>query len=77
MPIELFDLDQDPYEMHNLAGERTHAELVKKLTSRLLSELSETGDPRLINDGEFYETPPMAGPLKEESPGGKNQKRKP
>ncbi|MGB0654451.1 MAG: sulfatase family protein [Pirellulales bacterium] len=77
MPIELFDLDQDPYEMHNLAGERTHAELVKKLTSRLLSELSETGDPRLINDGEFYETPPMAGPLKEESPGWKNQKRKP
>ena len=77
MPIELFDLNQDPYEMHNLAGERAHAELVKKLTSRLLSELSETGDPRLMNDGEFYETPPMAGPLKEESPGGKNQKRKP
>jgi hypothetical protein len=30
-----------------------------------------------MNDGEFYETPPMAGPVKEKSPGWKNQKRKP
>ncbi len=75
MPIEFFDLTQDPYEMHNLAGERADAELVKKLTSRLLGELAKTGDPRLIDDGEFYETPPMAGPLKEKSPGWKNKKR--
>ena len=43
----------------------------------LLNEMQRTGDPRLIREGEFYETPPMAGPLKEKSPGWKNQKRKP
>ena len=68
MPLELFDLNNDPYEMHNLAGERAHADLLKKLMNRLLSELSGTGDPRLIHGGEFYETPPMAGPLREQSP---------
>ncbi len=77
MSIELFDLDQDPNEMHNLAGERAYAEVEKKLTDRLLSKLSKTGDPRLMHDGEFYETPPMAGPIKEKSSGWKNQKRKP
>ena len=26
-------------------------------------ELTRTGDPRLIDDGKFFETPPMAGPV--------------
>jgi hypothetical protein len=36
--------------------------------------MQRTGDPRLIREGEFYETPPMAGPLKKKSPGWKKQK---
>ena len=28
----------------------------------LLDELSSTGDPRLVDDGKFFETPPLAGP---------------
>ena len=29
---------------------------------RLLDELKQTGDPRLDDDGRFFETPPMSGP---------------
>ena len=72
--IELFDLKSDPHEMHNLAGHQQYAALEEELTKRLLDEMQRTGDPRLIGEGEFYETPPMAGPLKKKSPGWKNQK---
>ena len=75
--IELFHIKQDPSEMHNLAGEEQYAAVEEELTKSLLDEMRRTGDPRLIREGEFYETPPMAGPLKEKSPGWKNQKRKP
>jgi hypothetical protein len=27
-----------------------------------MDELERTGDPRLVDDGRFYETPPMAAP---------------
>lgn len=72
--IELFDLKNDPHEMHNLAGHQQYAALEEELTKRLLDEMQRTGDPRLIREGEFYETPPMAGPLKKKSPGWKKQK---
>ena len=72
--IELFDLKSDPHEMHNLAGHQQYADLEEELTKRLLDEMQRTGDPRLIREGEFYETPPMAGPLKKKSPGWKKQK---
>ena len=75
--IELFNTKQDPSEMHNLAGEEQYAAVEEELTKSLLNEMRRTGDPRLIREGEFYEMPPMAGPLKEKSPGWKNQKRKP
>jgi hypothetical protein len=32
------------------------------MEAELMAELKATGDPRLINDGEFYETPPMSAP---------------
>ncbi len=75
--LELFNIKQDPSEMHNLAGEDQYAALEEELTKSLLNEMRRTGDPRLIREGEFYETPPMAGPLKEKSSGWKNQKRRP
>ena len=72
--IELFDLKSDPHEMHNLAGHQRYAALEEELTKKILDEMQRTGDPRLIREGEFYETPPMAGPLKKKSPGWKKQK---
>lgn len=61
--VELFDLDKDPYQMKNVAHEASYAEVVEGLTQRLMDELKASGDPRLENRGEFFETPPMAGPL--------------
>ena len=34
----------------------------------MMAELEATGDPRLVNDGEFYETSPMSGPAPAKPP---------
>lgn len=61
--VELFDLSKDPHQMHNVADDPAYRETVEELKTRLLTELKETGDPRMIDDGKFFETPPMAGPV--------------
>jgi len=60
---ELYDLKKDPHETTNLADDPAHAEVKAALERELMEELSRTGDPRLVDDGRFFETPPMAGPL--------------
>ncbi|MBI1249558.1 sulfatase-like hydrolase/transferase [bacterium] len=60
--IELYDLKKDPYEITNVAGNPKYAKAQKELTNRLMEELETSGDPRLIDNGRFFETPPMAGP---------------
>ncbi len=62
---ELFDLRTDPHEMKNVAADPEYAAILSELRERLLGELTRTGDPRLVNDGEFFETPPLAGKLPE------------
>jgi arylsulfatase A-like enzyme len=60
---ELYDLKADLHQMKNVAAEPKYQETRAELERRLLEELKRTGDPRLIDDGKFFETPPMAGPL--------------
>jgi N-sulfoglucosamine sulfohydrolase len=60
---QLFDLSKDPHQMHNVAADPQYAKVVGELRGRLLAELQRTGDPRLVDDGKFFETPPMAGPV--------------
>ena len=36
------------------------------MEKRLIAELTRTGDPRMIDDGTYFETPPLAGPLQDE-----------
>ena len=62
---ELFDLSNDPHQMHNVASDTNYSAIVAELRQQLFAELRRTGDPRLVNDGQFFETPPMAGPLPE------------
>lgn len=52
---ELYDVRSDPPQMHNLAEQPKHAKLVEELEARLLSELRATDDPRLIDDGRYFE----------------------
>ena len=69
---ELYDSKADPDQMKNVAGDPAHAKTVKKLREQLMAELKSTSDPRLVDGGKFFETPPMAGPFV----GKKGQKRK-
>jgi len=61
--VELFDLLRDPHETTNLAADPAHAAVAADLERRLMEELARTGDPRLVDDGRLFETPPLAGPL--------------
>lgn len=75
---ELYDLKKDPHETRNLAEDPAYAAVKTEMEKRLLDELQRTGDPRLIENGKFFETPPMSGPvLEDESPKkGKAGKKK-
>ena len=56
---ELFDLKKDPHQMNNVAADPEYKPIVEKLKKQLLDELKSTGDPRLDDDGKFFETSPM------------------
>jgi len=62
---ELYDLRTVPHQMTNVAGDSRYASVRQELERRLLNELTKTGDPRMIDDGRFFETPPMSGPLQQ------------
>ena len=63
---ELYDLKTDPHQVVNVAAEPKYEKVRADLERRLMDELRRTGDPRLLDDGKFFETPPMAGPVAEE-----------
>lgn len=60
---ELYDLKKDPHQTKNVATEPAYASARGILEKRLLDELKRTEDPRLVENGKFFETPPMAGPV--------------
>lgn len=55
VPVELYDLQTDPLEHHNLAGADSYAVVRDELLARLYGWMQQTGDPLL--DG--IPTPPM------------------
>jgi arylsulfatase A-like enzyme len=59
---ELYDLKADPDQIHNVADQDAYQEIRQRLSKRLMDELTRTGDPRVMNDGDFFENPPLAGP---------------
>ncbi len=60
---ELYDLKTDPQQVRNVATDPAFAQVRAELEKRLMGELQRTDDPRVINGGKFFETPPMAGPV--------------
>lgn len=73
---ELYALGSDPFEVKNLAADPNYATIKEQMHKRLMDELQRTKDPRVENDGAFFETPPMAGPLPQDSPLGGGPKKK-
>lgn len=59
---ELYVLARDPHQVNNVAADPQYAKVRAELEQRLLAELKRTGDPRLVDDGRYFETPPLAGP---------------
>jgi arylsulfatase A-like enzyme len=72
---ELYDLRSDPHQTKNVATDNQYAQQRSALERQLMDELSRTGDPRLIDDGRFFETAPMSGPVEDEAkkPKGANK----
>jgi arylsulfatase A-like enzyme len=71
---ELYDLKKDPHQVHNLAADPAYAQVRAELERRLMDELQRTGDPRLVDDGRYFETPPLAGPLPKDVPHPKRKR---
>ena len=74
---ELYDLKSDPQQTKNVAADPRYTAARAKMEARLMGELTRTGDPRLVDDGKFYETPPMSGPVNDpDIPAAKKGKAK-
>jgi len=71
---ELYHLKKDPHQVHNVAADPAYTAIVAELEQRLMDELRRTGDPRLVDDGRYFETPPLAGPLPDDVPHPKRKR---
>ena len=60
---ELFDLRNDSDQMNNVAANAKYKKIADRLRKKLMHELRTTGDPRVVDNGKYFETPPLAGPL--------------
>ena len=60
---ELYDLQKDPGQLNNVAGESEYAQLKKKLSDALMAELKATKDPRVLGNGDAFDQYPYYGSL--------------
>lgn len=71
---ELYDLKTDPQQTKNIAADPAYEKTRETLEQQLLAELRRTGDPRLVDDGRFFETPPLSGPVSDQPPAARKRK---
>jgi len=53
---ELYDVRRDPANLHNLADDPKHKAVCGQLRDELERALRSTGDPRILDGGEIFET---------------------
>lgn len=51
---ELYDLDSDPYELHNVAGDAAYASDMESLRKRLLAWMRDQGDPQYARAKAYF-----------------------
>ena len=56
---ELYDLRKDPHQLKNVAGKDDYKQIQSKLSSRMMTVLRETEDPRVIGETSQYDHPPF------------------
>ena len=52
---ELFEMEQDPDCVRNLADDPNYATLKAQLWSQLQQELTQQGDPRMLDGGDIFD----------------------
>ena len=63
--FELYNVVQDPDCMKDLAGDENYLSIFTSLKSSLLESLKETGDSRLGDNPEIWESyPRLSGPMR-------------
>jgi N-sulfoglucosamine sulfohydrolase len=67
-PEELFDIVKDPGCLTNLAGEAALAKAKADLSNQLTHYLKQTGDPRVVGDGDIWESYPRYSPIRKFPP---------
>lgn len=65
---ELFDIQQDPSCLNDLASDPKHADIKQQLHDKLDAYLRETHDPRILDGGDIFETYRRYSPLREFPP---------
>lgn len=61
---ELFNIKDDPGCLKNLVDDPEYAELKAKLAARMDADLRATGDPRVLGNGDIFETYPRYSSLR-------------
>jgi uncharacterized sulfatase len=64
----LFNSAQDPACLTDLAAEPVFAETKVELSNRLTKCLKQTGDPRVVGDGDIWENYPRSSPIRKFPP---------
>jgi N-sulfoglucosamine sulfohydrolase len=58
---ELYHIAQDPDCLHNLADAPAHQSLLSSMEKRMIAQLTEQGDPRMLGQGDVFDQYPYAG----------------
>ena len=58
---ELYDLQQDPHQLHNLAENSGYRQIVTMLDEKLSQYLLQTEDPRALGQGDIFDSYPVRG----------------
>lgn len=61
---ELYDIQQDPDQLSNLAEHKRYVKIKARLSALLTTELKATSDPRAIGGGELFDRYPYRGNYK-------------
>jgi len=53
---ELYDLDKDPYQLNNVAGDPDYKKVLVSLKKKLFKELKASNDPRMTKDANIFDS---------------------
>ena len=56
--FELYDMNSDPFALHNLAGIQEYEQVFDSLFRKLKQQLVDNEDPRLVGEGDIWESYP-------------------